>query len=324
MNSTHSLLRLIALLVVLGGSTARAATAPAVTDPTQAGPDFLLQGEYEGQIDDVRLGVQVIAQGKGEFYSVAYHGGLPGDGWDGNTSTLVCGAGHAADGVLTLTSGAYAATVKAGDITITEGGQPLGTLHRVQRQSPTLGATAPKGAVVLFDGSKTDAWKNGRSENGLLLQGVTSLASFGSFSLHLEFRTPFMPEARGQGRGNSGFYAQGRYEVQVLDSFGLKGEDNECGGIYKVGRPRVNMCLPPLQWQTYDVDFTAASYDASQKKTANARITVKHNGVIIHENLEIPGATTSAPLPEGPTPGPIYLQDHGNPVRFRNVWLLAK
>ena len=133
-----------------------------------------------------------------------------------------------------------------------------------------------------------------------------------------------MPNERGQGRANSGFYSQGRYEVQILDSFGLTGENNECGGIYSIKKPDVNMCFPPLTWQTYDVDFTAAKYDASGKKTADARITVKQNGVVIHDNVALPKATPAAPVAEGPEPGPIYLQDHGNPIRFRNIWVEEK
>ena len=135
---------------------------------------------------------------------------------------------------------------------------------------------------------------------------------------------PLMPAARGQGRANSGCYMQGRYEVQILDSFGLSGENNECGGIYTIAKPSVNMCLPPLTWQTYDVDYTAAKFDADKKKTANAKLTVRHNGVLIHENVELPKGTTAAPVAEGPEPGPIYIQDHGNPIRFRNIWLVEK
>ncbi len=142
--------------------------------------------------------------------------------------------------------------------------------------------------------------------------------------MHLEFKLPYMPAARGQARGNSGCYLQGRYEVQILDSFGLEGKNNECGGIYEIKDPDVNMCLPPLAWQTYDIDYTAARYDASGGKTANARITVSHNGVVIHDNVELPRATRAAPVKEGPEPGPIYLQDHGNPVRFRNIWVVEK
>jgi hypothetical protein len=109
--------------------------------------------------------------------------------------------------------------------------------------------------------------------------------------------------------------------VQMLDSFGLEGKDNECGGIYTIKAPSVNMCFPPLTWQTYDIDYTAAEFDGS-KKTKNARVTIKHNGVTIHDNVELTHATRAAPLQEGPEPGPVYLQDHGNPVRFRNIWLV--
>lgn len=108
----------------------------------------------------------------------------------------------------------------------------------------------------------------------------------------------------------------------MLDSFGLDGLDNECGGIYSVSRPRINMCYPPLSWQTYDVDFTAAQYDADGKKTRHARITVRHNGVLIHEDAELPKRTQGGPTAEGPEPGVVHLQDHGNPVRYRNIWVV--
>jgi hypothetical protein len=140
--------------------------------------------------------------------------------------------------------------------------------------------------------------------------------------LHIEFMLPFMPKAQGQARGNSGVYLQGRYEVQVLDSFGLEGKDNECGGIYEVKAPDANMCYPPLVWQTYDIKFTAARFDAAGKKTANARMTVFHNGTKIHDNVEVPKATRAAPNAEGPEPGFLHLQDHGCPVRYRNIWIL--
>ena len=145
---------------------------------------------------------------------------------------------------------------------------------------------------------------------------------FKDFTLHIEFRTPFMPEARGQGRGNSGVYLQGRYEIQVLDSYGLKGEDNECGGIYQVGAPMVNMCLPPLQWQTYDITFQAPRFDASGNKTEDAVVTVVHNGVTIHDHRKLPAPTGGAMDDNISEPGGIYLQDHGNPVQFRNIWLV--
>ncbi len=153
---------------------------------------------------------------------------------------------------------------------------------------------------------------------------MTSKQKFKAFKLHMEFQLSYMPEARGQGRSNSGVYMQGRYEVQILDSFGLEGKNNECGGIYEVSAPKVNMCYPPLAWQTYDIDFTPATFDDDGKKTANARITARHNGVLIQDDVEVPHATRAAPVKEGPDPGPIYIQDHGNPVRLRNIWLVEK
>jgi hypothetical protein len=180
--------------------------------------------------------------------------------------------------------------------------------------------------VVLFDGNSADQFDGGKiTEDGLLEVGCVGKPKFQDFTMHLEFRTPFMPKARGQGRGNSGVYLQGRYEVQVLDSFGLEGRDNECGGIYHVAAPKVNMCLPPLTWQTYDIEFAAAKFDADGKKIANAKVTVKQNGVVIHDNLQLADVTPGGPLgTESPDAGPLYLQNHGNPVNYRNIWVVEK
>ncbi len=191
-----------------------------------------------------------------------------------------------------------------------------------------MGAKPPTGSVVLFDGSAqslTDHWKPGarRTEDGLLKQGATTTDKFRDYSLHLEFRLPFEPAKRGQGRANSGVYHQGRYETQILDSFGLEAKNNECGGIYSIRKPDVNMCLPPGEWQTYDVDFTAARW-AGDKKVRDARMTVRLNGLTIHSNVDVPKSTTAAPVKESDTPGPIYLQDHGNEIRFRNIWVLPR
>ena len=298
----------------------------ATLDPQKADADFAIQGEYVGEINqdgiNVKLGIQLVAQGSTRFLGVGYFGGLPGDGWNGLDP--VKGEGALKDGKLELTAEADV-TIRDGVITIRDSaGGLIGECKRVNRQSPTLGAKPPADAVVLFDGKSADKFDNGKLDGDLLVQGVTSKQRFQSYSLHLEFMVSYMPSERGQGRANSGCYSQGRYEVQILDSFGLSGENNECGGIYSIKKPDVNMCFPPLVWQTYDIDFTAAKYNSAGKKTDDARITVKHNGVLIHDNVALPKATTAAPVAEGPEPGPIYLQDHGNPVRFKNIWLVEK
>lgn len=292
----------------------------------QAGPDFKVQGEYSGKLDngESKLGIQVIALGDGKFRAVAYPGGLPGDGWDQNEAKFEV-EGATADGVTRFVNPEKGTgEIKDGKITIKDkDGNQVGVLSRVIRKSTTLDAKPPEGAVVLFDGKNADNFKDGKlADDGTLMQGTSSKENFGSFKLHMEFRLSFMPFARGQGRSNSGCYMQGRYEVQILDSFGLAGLHNECGGIYTVKDPTVNMCFPPLSWQTYDVDFTAAKYNDKGEKTAEARMTVQHNGVKVHENVEVPKGTTAHPTKLGPEPGPLYLQDHGNPVNFRNIWLV--
>ena len=207
--------------------------------------------------------------------------------------------------------------------TTTTGGDEY-TMKKVQRASPTLAAKPPSDAVVLFDGSNVDAWKNGHlDDRQLLAAGAVTKQKFTNFTLHLEFLLPFKPLGRGQDRGNSGVFLQDRYEVQVLDSFGLKGEDNECGGIYSLVAPKVNMCFPPLTWQTYDIDFEAAQFGADGKKTKNAITTIKHNGVIIHDKQDLKGPTPSG-QPESPSGGGIQLQGHGNPVFYRNIWIVLK
>jgi hypothetical protein len=196
------------------------------------------------------------------------------------------------------------------------------------RQSPTLGAKPPAGAIVLFDGSNKDEWDSGRLDEKTKLlntdgKDIKSKRKFSSYTIHLEFMMPYRPAARGQGRGNSGFYQIDLYEVQILDSFGLDGANNECGGIYSQREPLLNMCFPPLTWQTYDVDFTNAVAEGG-KKTKNAVITVKLNGVVVHDKYELTGKTGgSRGEPEG-TPGSMKLQGHGNPLQFRNIWIVEK
>lgn len=319
---------LVGIVLSIVSASPSLAKGPSYTDPAKADADFAYQGEYAGEIDrdnaKVRFGVQVIALGGGKFRAVALHGGLPGDGWDGKEK--IEADGELQDGAVVFKAGEGVGSIRDGQLTITHNGESVAKFTKVERKSPSLASAPPAGATVLFDGKNADAWQGGRVDDGLLAQGTTSKATFGSHTLHIEFRLPYEPEERGQGRGNSGIYLQGRYEVQMLDSFGLAGEHNECGGIYTVKKPEVNMCFPPLAWQTYDIEYVAAKYDAAGKLVASPRVTVSHNGVLIHKDVELPGErnTTAAPLGPGKEAGPVYLQDHGNPVRYRNVWVVEK
>ncbi len=296
----------------------------AAADITKVDADFAYQGEYAGDIAGKKFGVQVIALGDGTFRAVFYPGGLPGDGWE-KTMKKSAAEGKVADGKVAIKGDPYGCELKPKSLTLTDSaGKELGKLPQVLRTSPTAGAKPPEGAIVLFDGKNADEWREGAAkltEDGLLMQGSNSKKLFGSGKLHVEFMLPYEPKGRGQGRGNSGVYLQGRYEVQVLDSFGLDGKNNECGGVYTVSEPIVNMCFPPLSWQSYDIDFTAAKWE-NGKKTATARMTVLHNGVLIQKDIEIPQPTTSAPVKETAENGYLHLQDHGHAVRFRNLWFV--
>ena len=296
---------------------------------------FGAQGEYAGTLkriasgdsgSPVEFGAQLIAlTGGGDagerLRMVLHQGGLPGAGWRRGDLRVEVESAFA-DGAARFEQG-WVATLGDGRLLFRSAdGEALGELTKAERRSPTLGASPPPGAVVLFDGSSADAFEGGRlGDGGVLVAGCDSKQHFADHRIHLEFKTPFQPAARGQGRGNSGVYVQGRYECQVLDSFGLEGEQNECGGIYSIAKPIVNACLPPGVWQTYDIDFTAARYEGD-RKLADARMTVHLNGILVHDDVALPHATTAHPRPEGPEPGGFHLQDHGNPVVYRNLWVV--
>ncbi|MBA62128.1 MAG: hypothetical protein CMJ76_07155 [Planctomycetaceae bacterium] len=299
----------------------------AYTSVQEAGPDYLVQGEYRGAVRFVGLlrsscGLQVIARGEGDFTAILIPGGLAGQG--GNLEEKVQLKGQTNDaGVTVLSNDTYQVKIANGIATVSNSeDRRIGRLRHIVRQSVTIGMPAPEQAVVLFDGQNTDNLIDAKvTEDGLLMEGVLTREVVKDFRLHLEFKTPFMPNSLGQSRGNSGVYIQRRYEVQVLDSFGLEGLHNECGGLYRQKPPTVNMAFPPLVWQTYDIQFRAARFNEAGEKTENAQITVYHNGIPVHEAYELTGKT-GAGQPETPTRQPILLQNHSDPVRYRNIWLV--
>lgn len=302
---------LVLLPVLLTGADKK--EVPTWTDPKKAAvhPQFAKQGEYAGDREGKQIGLQAAALDNGQYHVLTYAGGLPGDGWDG-------GAIEAA-----LLDEAGLADAVAG-------------LQKVNRKSPTLGKKAPEGAKVIFNGEKTDFVK-GEIKDGFLWAGSQTTVPAKDFQLHLEFRLPYKParELSSQDRGNSGIYIFNNYETQVIDTFGLdfNAENNKvpmksestqwCACFYKTKMPDVPMSFPPLAWQTYDIHFTAPRFEG-EKKVTNARITVIHNGVIVQDDVEMEkGTGAGGKRPEKPE-GTILFQGHGNPVAFRNVWLLEK
>ena len=294
------------------------------TFPHEAGLIYELQGEYLGVLDpwEGTWGAQVIAKSMTELEVHLLEGGLPGEGYKLKEPTKTCSLkieGEVGRGQQEK----FSIEINGGALTVYDSdSKKVGSLLKLQRESNTLGMEPPKDAIILFDGKNADHFQNGTMiEDQYLGVGCTSRETFQDHRLHIEFRTPFQPSDSGQGRGNSGVYIQGRYELQVLDSFGSTGENNECGGIYQIAAPRLNLCYPPLAWQTYDIDFVAAKFDSDGKKVENARVTIRLNGVLIHDDLVLPRGTPGGVSDESKEPGPLFLQDHGNPVAFRNIWV---
>ena len=310
-----------------------------ILTPAAGGTDFAIQGEYIGSntTTGAPMGAQVMAQGQGNFRLLLLDGGLPGQGWDGQGRIFISGAIQGASA--NFIQGATNLSVNlTGDSLrgINAQGQTL-SLTKILRQSPTLGQAAPPAAVTLFDGTSVSSWTDAiLDSNGYLRPGgvfgsggaVTSQA-YGNFTLHLEFCTPFEPLDAGQQRGNSGIYIQNRYELQILDSFGQSyldlGADTlepkrHCGAFWEMVSPALNMTFPPLSWQTYDIDFMTATFNGTVK-TANARVTVRLNGTLIHDTRDLINYTLGGNAVTA-SPGPHRFQNHGDVVRFRNIWIV--
>lgn len=197
----------------------------------------------------------------------------------------------------------------------------------------------PSDAIVLFDGKDLSEWqhKDGRParwavENGVIVcktgaGDIYSKRKISSAQIHVEFATPSMPQAKSQARGNSGVYLQGRYEIQVLDSYQNPTYANgSCGALYGQYAPLVNACRPPEQWQTYDIVFHAPKCGADGKISEPGTVTVLQNGVLVQDHVTIKGITTLGDKTNECEPGPLRLQDHYHPdvketfMRFRNIW----
>jgi hypothetical protein len=190
----------------------------------------------------------------------------------------------------------------------------------------------PSDAIVLFDGTDLSQFEGGEGweiKDGIVevggRGGVTSKQAFGDCQLHVEFATPAEVKGNGQGRGNSGIYLMGKYEVQVLDSYDNETYfDGQCGAIYKQQPPIVNACRKPGEWQTYDIIFTAPRFDDQGKLAKPAFVTVLQNGVLIHNHFELQGGTSYVAPPAYKNHAaklPFNIQNHGNPTRFRNIWI---
>lgn len=328
-----SFLRVIAMLALLVAFSmgAIAQSSPEEAFPTEADP---FMGDYEGRWDDSEdvdpeLAAQIYPLGR-DRYQIRIVNKL-----DMRCPPLMDDMVEVQDGKLRFRAAGLHGEVADGVFTGGRGRLTSFEMKRVDRPSPTLGAEAPEGADILFDGTNFDAWQETEgwsiTEEGAMMvepsgSDILSAKSYKDVTLHVEFRNSLMPTARGQQRSNSGVFLQDTYEVQVLDSYGLEGYYNECGALYKVAAPNVNATAPPLQWQTYDIQYRAPRFDDAGKLTEYPRITVYQNGVLIHNDLEMRWLTAWKEKDRlGVAPkeaGPIRLQAHNNYVQFRNVWLV--
>lgn len=323
----------VALVALFLG--AAAAYADDVSDYAAAfpvAPDPLMGnwvGRWSGAEKEPEIAAQVIPLGEDRYRIVILNR------LDMRSAPYAIVEETASDGTLRFSANTYFGTIESGRF---EGGES-GTdkrfsMTRVELASPTLNAPPAENAIVLFDGSDLGAWRDtpgwNVTEDGVLLvtPGSRDLVSAGRFTdiqLHIEFRLPYRPALRGQDRGNSGVYLHNAYEVQILDSFGLEGYDDECGAMYKVAAPKVNACRPPLQWQTYDITFTAARISAEGTMEAPARVTVYHNGVPIHTDQELPtrtGGNSKRTRAHPRQAQSLKLQEHEDYIEFRNIWLV--
>jgi len=317
------------------GITVGLAVAAVLTavSPSLAADAFM--GAYAGtffpdQAVQLDATAHVIAEGDGYYRIVLDASGKAG--WEGAFAELYGRQFGPEVGVFGRAGGyPWSGNLKNGVLVAKSHYGQYFELKKIESKSPKAGLKPPQGAVVLLPfspGQKPDMrrWTNGEWKamgNGSMQcePGKGANRTQQAFSnirqLHVEFKLPLEPSARGQHRANSGVYLLDAYEVQVLDSFGLVHTSGDCGGLYGIARARVNACLPPETWQTYDIAFQPARLDRDGEVIELPRITVRHNGVLIHDRQEIPRKSH-------PAQGPLQLQDHGHKIQFRNIWLVEE
>ena len=295
-----------------------------------AGP---FMGQYEGTFHaDSKVTLKAVGKvvDEGDRHRVVLYT-TPETPIDQGAYIEISGQVEGSEMALSGLSGGYGwkGQIKDGTLSAKSGYGQFFEMKKIESKSPNAGLKPPANAVVLlaYAPDKAPDLSNWTNEAWVALPDGSMQVTpkkganrtkqqFGDIKqLHIEFWLPLQPKARGQGRANSGVYLADNYEVQVLDSFGLLNTSGDCGGIYNVARPGVNASLPPEVWQTYDITFRAPRMDASGKVAELPRLTVIHNGVKIHDNLEIPLARHRAK-------GPLQLQDHSHPIQFRNIWVV--
>jgi hypothetical protein len=290
---------------------------------------YWLQGEYLGAFEQGAtkrtVGAQVSTSGEGQFRLLIYQGGLPGNGWIGGSAVDAYTAKLEGKRLLFAAGDHLKFLVEDRRMTVmrpSEGSTVLkGVLERVVRDSPTLGLAPPPEATVLFDGSGLDSWRDTAAitEDSLLVQGASTREAFGDLFIHIEYLLPVWPA----GTANSGVYVQNRYEVQIYGSYGMwpVGVHHD-GALYNFRKPDVKATRPPLQWQTFDILFRAPRFDEAGRKTDHARISVLHNGSLVHHDVELPGGTGAGANRPEVARAELHLQRHSGPGFFRNVWVI--
>jgi hypothetical protein len=340
------------------------AAAKKLFDAKAIGAEVGLQGEYVGKDGDTRIGVQVVARGGKSFHALVLEGGLPGDGWEGGRYGLLDSGPLADGRVefRSPSDAGTSAVLDDTGLTLKRGDRKT-LLMRVERKSATLGQQPPKGAVVLFGGEKPtlDAFEERKDIEGMtiptmfeghMMAGAVTKRKFRDFTLHVEFMTGWEPQNIPWRRADAGIYMLARYEVAIGDSFGFdfdlsgatssnrpkllddktakfpaakgKNDPRVCGSVFTYPSKVPNACLPPLVWQTLDIEFTAPRFDENGKKKSKAAISVRLNGHQTVDKLEINGPTPHGFKGPETADGPIWFEAFGRRVLYRNIWVVER